>query len=183
MSFGLGFWAAAGGVAVATDYELISTTLLGSTTASVTFDVSTLTSYKHLQLRTAARSNRASTEDALFVRFNGDTAGNYSSHWMEGRGSSVTSGAQTNGTGIIIDIVTAASSTANVFSASVADILDGFATTKNKTVRSLCGTSIPIVSLQSGAWRNTNSVTSLTIYAGNGSLVSGSRFSLYGIKG
>ena len=64
------------------------------------------------------------------------------------------------------------------------DILDPYAT-KNKTVRSLSGNSggsDSQVRLMSSAWLNTTSVTSITILGDGGDLVSGSRFSLYGIK-
>jgi hypothetical protein len=74
------------------------------------------------------------------------------------------------------------SATASSFGAGVMDVLDPFETTKNKTVRALFGNTIaPRVELTSAVYLSTSSITSLS-FSAIGSLVSGSRFSLYGIK-
>ena len=162
---------------------LIDTRILTTTTPSITFDNLAQFSgvYRHLYLVSSARGTRNSTEDAMLLRFNGDSATNYSTHWMEARGSSVTSGSVTSAAGVIIDVVPAATFSANAFSASLTDILDAFSAVKNKTVKSLCGAALPIISLQSGFWRNTGLITSITVLASNGDLAAGSRFSLYGV--
>jgi hypothetical protein len=170
------------GVVPSSEY-LIESRVLDSTTPSITFDNLGQYSgvYRHLYLVSSARGTRSSTEDAMLLRFNGDSATNYSTHWMEARGSSVTSGAVASYSAVIIDVIPCATFSANAFSASMTDILDAFSTVKNKTVRSLCGAALPIVSLQSGFWRNTTAITSITVLAASGSLVAGSRFSLYGV--
>ena len=79
-----------------------------------------------------------------------------------------------------------ASGPANAFGAGVYDILDPYSTTKNKTTRLFGGrgfvTGDHKIVLASGLWRNTASVTSIDLVA-NDNFVTGSRFSLYGIKG
>jgi hypothetical protein len=76
---------------------------------------------------------------------------------------------------------------ANQFSPAIIDILDPFENTKNTTFRSFTGQAVSdqtIINLASGAWYNTNAVTSLEIY-GNDSpsnWVAGSRFTLIGVK-
>jgi hypothetical protein len=168
-------------------YELISTTLISSNTPSVTFsnlgDYSS--TYKHLQIRYTARVSRATALGTVIVRFNGDSATNYSSHDLYGNGTSVLSSAGTTIGYSWAGITTGSSSTSNVFSGVVLDLLDPFSTTKNKTLRSLAGqTSNNFIVLGSGNWRSTSSVTSIVLSEfGGGDFVAGSRFSLYGIKG
>jgi len=175
--------AGAGGGAGGPAYELISTTVLGSDTASVTFDVSTFAStYKHLQIRLVAKCGRGD-QDYLGLRMNGvTTTSSYISHLLEGSGTVYSSSLSGYGH-MFLPFATGASTASTVFGASVVDILDPFSTTKNKTVRSLGGTSAT-VTLFSGLFMSTSSVTSLTVFQYNSTnLKVGSRFSLYGIKG
>jgi len=188
----------AGGGA-ASDYELISTTVLGSTTASVTFNVSALSStYKHLQLRITARNAWSAPSGTVayganaLVRFNGDaTSGNYRSHYVEGNTASgmlsgdygTISGAYIPDLGGVWD-----STIANVYSAGVVDILDPFSATKNKTLRTFYGNikaGQGRVGLNSTAWFSTAAVTSIVVSedGSGGGYKAGSRFSLYGLKG
>jgi hypothetical protein len=170
-------------------YDLIETITLGSTTASVTFSglAAYASTYKHLQIRAVTRSSVASNEDFQYIQLNGDTASNYRNHYLIGTGSSVLSGDITSSypAGILDAFSTpGASFVANSFGASVIDLLDAYSTTKNKTVRILSGQAGTLnrVALSSGAWFNTASVTSITLDGVFGSYVSGSRFSLYGVK-
>jgi hypothetical protein len=103
---------------------------------------------------------------------------------LTGNGSSVSSSGSANDNLIWIGQIPAASATANIFGSTVIDIIDPFSTTKNKTVRSIDGYSTSnLFGLFSGAWINTSSIQTMTLFAEAGNLVSGSRFSLYGIKG
>jgi hypothetical protein len=166
-------------------YELISTTVLGVTAASVTFsslgDYSS--TYKHLQIRTTARSSGSGSLGTINMTINGDTGANYASHVLFGNGSSVNSFGAANRTSFGASLHANSGATANSFGASVIDILDPYSTTKNKTVRSFGGVGGAEVTLNSGHRRNTESVTSFTLTPQSGSFVSGSRFSIYGIKG
>ena len=180
--------AGAGGVALVSDYELISTTTLGTATASVTFsslgDYSS--TYKHLQLRGVVRTNRSDTLDEVNLRFNGDSSAlSTSLRVLQGNGSSVSIGGAEGQSRILLSYTPAANNTANTYAAFVADILDPFSSTKNTTVRSLAGQidgSFTLSSLFGGAWYNTSSVSSILLYC-NASFVTGTRFSLYGLKG
>lgn len=167
------FSAGAGGET--NSFELISTTILGSTSASVTFS-SIPTGYKHLQIRMAANSTASG---ATYWRFNSDSGNNYSQHLLYGNGSSVASGATTSTNAGYIGYTTTG---ANIFPASIIDILDFASTTKNKTVRVLHGDNNANIMLNSGAWYSTAAITSVSLFA-NVNYVAGSRFSLYGIKG
>ena len=137
LGFPLGILSAAGAAVVDTGaYELISSTILGGTAASVTFsnlgDYSS--TYKHLQLRVLDRQTGAPTEQLGFIKLNG--ADGTRSHLLYGTGASVASIDQAS---YIAAYGIANGDTANVFTGRVIDILDAFSTTKNKTLRMLQG--------------------------------------------
>ena len=185
--FGILSAAGAGG-GVAGDYELIETTILGTSQTGITFSslATYASTYKHLQIRYTARTSLASVADSSTgIRLNGDSGSNYSSHNLNGGGSTVTSNAFTSQTYMFSQALNGASATASAFGAGVIDLLDCYSTTKNKTLRWLTGaTNATSIRLGSGAWLNTAAITSVTIDARDGSsYVAGSRFSIYGIKG
>jgi len=156
------------GSAFLTDFVLISTQLLASTTTSVSFS-SIPSTFRHLQLRVTSRD--ASGGSSLDVTFNGDTAANYARHYVYGNGSAVASSGATSQNSASIAFAAGSSATANVFSAAVIDILDYGQTTKNKTIRSLSGYADTTnrIGLMSGLWMGTAAVTSLTVAAAAGS--------------
>ena len=186
MPFGLGFFATAGAGGAAGSFDLLETQVLGSSAASVTFSsLSTYAStYKHLQIRYTARSSRVNTLDYPFFRVNADSGANYSWHNLTGNGSSVSSGSGSSQTFMYLPYSPAANSTANNFNAGVIDLLDPFETTKAKTFRTLGGsTGENYIHVFSGRWGSTSAVSSVTLHMENGNYVTGSRFSLYGVKG
>lgn len=182
------FSAGAGNGAAAGSYELISTTILGSSTASVTFSTIDQT-YKHLQIRMAARSDVASRTDSTIIRWNADTSSTRYSHYLYGDGSLVYSGNTPSTAYIWKNLTGATNSTTGNFGASVVDILDYTNTSKNKTYRALGGLHHPdagnsYIALTSGFLISTTTISSLTLLTNSGgNFVAGSRFSLYGIKG
>jgi hypothetical protein len=173
---------AASGAAVG-DYELISTTILGSTQATVVFDVSSFAStYKHLQIRSVERQSNAVLESRGLVTING-TAGTRT-HYLVGTGTSVSSPDEGAGVGLPFYSL-GASADANNFTARVVDVLDAYSTTKNKTIRGLFGFANPSmnrIGLQSGFLDSTTAISSIT-YTSAANYVAGSRFSIYGLKG
>jgi hypothetical protein len=189
LGFPLGILSAAGaGGGVAGDYELISSTILGTATASVTFsslgDYSSV--YKHLQIRATARTTSTDGNgDYLTMRFNGVSTSIYDGHWLTGNGSSVSSGSILNEPYMYLQRATNSTSTANSFAAFVIDYLDAYSTTKNKTTRALAGnhlTTIFPITLESFLSRSTSAIGSITIAGGTGNFVAGTRFSIYGVK-
>ena len=166
-------------------YELISTTLISSDTSTVTFS-SIVGTYKHLQIRVAARTTGTGTGDGgLQIQLNSDTAANYAQHSLEGNGSAVSSGGSASTSNIQIGASAGGGTSANIFGVSVIDILDYANTNKNTTIRGLSGANgtSSRVALKSGVWLNTAAVSSILLYRSGLSFVAGSRFSLYGIKG
>lgn len=167
-------------------FELIQTQLVSSgSPTSITFN-SIPATYKHLQVRLTVRGAVASTATAFSYQFNGDTASNYSSHFLQGDGSSVGSGSYLSST-ILVQDMPAATGTAGSFMTAIIDILDYANTSKYKTSRSLSGrlANQTMVRMNSGNWRNTAAITSINFYdfSASSAFAVGTRISLYGIKG
>ena len=183
----LGIFSAAGAGGAVGDYELIQTQILTTTESSVVFSNlgNFSTTYRHLQIRGVGRTTLNDTDDVLYVRINGNTGSNYSSHELFAAGSGRAVAAQVSQTFMNMGRLTAANTNSNVFGPNVVDILDAYSTTKNKTLRGFSGADRspnPFVNFNSGAFYNTASITSITLFGG-GSLVAGTRFSIYGIRG
>jgi hypothetical protein len=173
-----------------TSYESIATVNVGGGgSSSITFS-SIPSTFKHLQVRLIARSNRSGfTQDIMRIRYNGDTGANYAYHMLEGTG--VGSGGTNAGSSTAdpwIMFSPGATATASAFNGTVIDILDYTNTNKNTTTRALTGleqnTSDSRVSLGSVLWNNTAAVTSIDIAPIYGTgFVQYTQFALYGIKG
>ena len=180
----LGIFSAAGAGVVAGTYELITSSILGSSQSSVVFDTTGLGSnYKHLQMRIVAKTDGGDANEAMILRFNSDTGTNYGYHILRGNGSAASSVNESSINKIFFQRF-AGNATTGFFGSSVLDILDAFSTTKNKTTRNLGGVATGVVSLDSGLWRNTAAITTISLLPQIGTnFVTGSRFSLYGIRG
>jgi hypothetical protein len=169
-------------------YELITTTILGSATPSVTFDISSFAStYKHLQIRMVARESGTGGSPSLNMRFNGNSSSIYASHFLFGTGSSVASSGLASQDRMFLATISDSTKTSGIFTPIVTDILDFSSSTKNTTVRTLYGNVVTgtglYVGFYSALFNNTAAITSVELSSSVGNLVAGSRFSLYGIKG
>jgi hypothetical protein len=175
----------AGVTASTNSYESIATFTGSGTPTSITFS-SIPSTYKHLQIRMLARDSRAVTLEGYLIQFNGDTAANYSDHTLYGDGASAAAFANTSSTSMSPYAVASANASANVYGASVIDVLDYQNTNKYKTIRVLTGVDnngSGVIGFSSGNWRSTSAVTSVTITAQVGNWQANSSFALYGIKG
>jgi hypothetical protein len=163
-------------------------TITGGGGTSVTFS-SIPSTYKHLQIRGIARTDRAAGGSPLEMQFNGNTSSNYRSHvdiWSNGS-STLSAYDQGQGTYISADSPIAGGNvTASGYGAFVIDILDYTNTNKYKTVRIFGGydsSGSGQLSLTSGFFlANTNAITDITIPT-IGNYQSNCSFALYGIKG
>jgi hypothetical protein len=169
------------------DYELIESVFLASSASSVTFNNINqyATEYKHLHIRWVARAATGDGVGGVSYRTNGQTS-NYSMHLIEGDGSTVFSGAAVNTTSGRLANMARANSSTVIFSAGVAEFLDAFSTTKNKTLRSFAGSRVvgtSYVDLGSSMFfGNQDAISSIEIFTISNNLATGSRFSLYGIR-
>lgn len=172
----------------ATSFDSIATTTVGAGGSSTITFSSIVGTYKHLQLRVIARTDRSvGVQDALKIRFNSDSGSNYTLHYLLGDGSSASAGASTSTTATFVDGFTCTGNTSSVFGAGVIDLLDYSNTNKYKTMRALSGwddNTAGRIWLESGLWQNTNAITSITITPNSGTNFNQySSFALYGIKG
>ena len=169
---------------MANTYTLISSNVLSSSAASVTFS-SIPATYTDLVLRWSAR-NTGAGENAQ-IRFNADSASNYSRTNLYGDGSAANSIRGTSETyfyfGFSIDASTRTASTfasAELYipnyTAAINKPISGFSTIE--TNATACDTPAVIAAL----WRNTAAITSIEVGPVTNSFASGSSFYLYGIK-
>jgi hypothetical protein len=175
-------------------YDALSTvTVPAGGVASITF-AGIPNTYKHLQIRGLAQSNRATYGfDDIKLRFNSDSGTNYARHYLGGDGSSAYSGAaSTPSTFLFIDSGAGTSTAgASFFGASIIDILDYTSTSKNKTLRALCGADVNgtvgglggRVTFNSGLWFATPvAINSITITPDASTFSQNTQFSLYGVR-
>jgi hypothetical protein len=167
---------------MATTYEPIATTTLGSDAASYTF--STISgSYTDLVLISSVRSTRAAADDSVYIRINSDTGSNYSNTVVKGNGSSASSNRNSNTTALYLaDNIDAANQAAGTFSPMITNFENYSNATTYKTVLSRHNQAAGEVAAVVGLWRSTSAITSIQIYCAIGNLKSGSTFTLYGIK-
>jgi hypothetical protein len=184
----VGAWVGNGLVTNLGDFESIATTTLGSSTSTITF-ASIPGTYKHLQIRAIARTDRASfSVDGFRIQFNNTTtSAQYSSHFLGGGGASAFSGNEGNTAGILAQRFTASTAGSNMFGAVIVDILDYADTNKHKTSRCLGGTDqngSGELYLTSGVWMNTAAINEIDIVPNLGTnFLQYSQFALYGIRG
>jgi hypothetical protein len=188
-------WDQSATTVVPNSYESISTVTVGSGgTGTVTFS-SIPSTYKHLQLRVFAQTDRGTYGiDEAHMRFNSDTGSNYAAHRTFGNGATTSSSAETTQTGFLVGSGCLGTTTGGQFGINIIDILDYASTNKYKTTRTLSGTdhngaqygSIGgRVGLNSSLWMNSaNAISTITLTPANSSnFTQYSSFALYGIKG
>jgi hypothetical protein len=174
---------------VTNSYESIATVTVGSGgAADVTFS-SIPATYTHLQIRGIGRSTYnggANENQFLYMQFNSDTGANYDSHRLLGNGSTASASASNGRINMIPSWIGTLNSTANVFYASVTDILDYLDTNKFKTVKSLGGgdeNGSGAVIFLNNLWRSTSAITTIKLYPESNNFAQYTQFALYGIKG
>lgn len=172
-------------------YSIETYTVGSGGSSTITFS-NIPSTYKHLQIRYMARDDRTgSSGDYLKITLNSDTNANYSSHMLYGNGSAAGATADTSVSNMAIGRIPTAGHTASVFGVGVLDLLDYADTNKYKTLRLLSGydtnntgTEPGYLPFNSGSWRSTSAVTTITIAPNVGTnFVQYSHFALYGVKG
>jgi hypothetical protein len=155
-------------------FEPISTQTLGTSATTVTFS-SIPQTYTDLVL--IVNSIMTTGDDGHGLQFNGDTAGNYSSTGVGGTGSAAYSYRGSNS--IKIDGGRAGTSWSN----SVFHIMNYSNTTTYKSVIARGNNPAATVQWNGATWRSTSAISSIVISIfNNQSMLSGSTFTLYGIK-
>jgi hypothetical protein len=175
----------------ANSYDSIQTVTVGSGgQSSITFS-SIPSTYKHLQLRGIARTNRTGvTLENISMAFNSDGISgnsNYTIHAILGDGTVTDSFNLTSFTRQVPALISSVNATTGVFGAFVIDILDYTNTNKNKVVRSINGTDLNgsgEVRLTGGMYMQTAAISTITMAftIGGGAFNEFSSIALYGIK-
>ena len=176
-------------------YESIATATGTGSGRTIVFS-SIPSTYKHLQLRWIAKDTFGPGFAGVYsisLQFNSDTASNYSGHRIVNESTTVNAYGQANQSSIpnITGSTLTETYLNNIMGVGIVDIHDYSSTTKYKTVRSFSGgdtNSATVdqtgqVCLASGAWRNTNAITSISISSPITAFTTTSQFALYGIKG
>jgi hypothetical protein len=162
-------------------YTPLATVTLGSTSSLVTFSNIPAT-YRDLIVVTNERQNTLTSSGGTYLRFNGDSGGNYSLVYAMGV-------ANTGATGSGQDTAFTGAMTSRFTNADgnngIAHIMDYSVTDKHKTVLSR-GNQAEAVQLSiimyGFRWRNTAAITSIACSPEVGGIyAAGSTFSLYGV--
>lgn len=166
----------------------IAETILSGSATSVTFS-NIPQGFRHLQLFTQSRTDRAAESDNIVIRFNGDSGTNYDLESLESAGATVAAAAsRATATPLLIGSE-GASSRGNNFAPGVMFILGYSNAAMEKRmlgISSIFGNlsaDTDLINLfRNGLWRSLNVVTSVTLLPGTGpNFVAGSRFQLYGV--
>jgi hypothetical protein len=171
---------------MAATYTPIASITLGTDTSTVNF-TSIPQTYTDLICVIDGRGSRADYDVGVFIRFNSDTASNYSWTFLYGSGSAAGSSRGANQTNILGRLLSA-SATAGVRSNMILNIMNYSNTTTNKTIlerlnEPSSGGADYGMGLVTGLWRNTAAITTLTLVTEVGNFNSGTTFNLYGILG
>lgn len=164
----------------------LASTVLGSTTASITFS-SISGSYSALQVVMVARSDTAAANTALCVQFNGDTAANYDYSYMWAFQNAAASANFENATANPqIGLIAANTAPAGQPGSALLWLPLYAGTTFRKEW--VCSgamqdsdTARTFTTQQSGTWRSTAAITSITLSPAAGSFVTGTTAVLYGL--
>lgn len=155
-------------------YDLIASSVLSSTAASVVFS-SISGSYRDLILVV----NATASSNNLALRFNSDSGSNYNWIYQQSTGTSI--GTNTAGSQTQLDLTSVSYLTTQV-NTNISQIMDYSQTDKHKLVLTR-GNGQYGTELRAGRWASTSAITSITVICDSGSFSSGSTFYLYGIVG
>ena len=155
-------------------YEPIATQTLGSSQATVTFS-SIPSTYTDLILVATGKPTSAAT---IYLRFNSDTASNYSYTQIEGYGSTTASNRVSSSTATTYGVWRTTTT-----QYSLLQIQNYSNTTTNKTLicRSYDNDNTGVSRTFVNLWRNTAAINRIDLISDN-SYATGCTFTLYGIK-
>lgn len=159
---------------MAITYEPIATTTLASTSTTITF-TSVPSTYTDLRLVLIGKNGVGS--NSVRLRFNSDTATNYSRNYMEGDGTTASGGRNQNATSIIVgdNGTTVCFSTVDIFSYTTS----GYKTVICKTANDKNGTGT--VNQTIGLWRGAAAINTIEFSMADPFSI-GTMATLYGIK-
>lgn len=164
-------------------YNLLEEIVLSSAQASVTLGSGGTIpqTYRDLVVEMVGVTTQIA-DDSFRMRFNGDTASNYSATSMYGTGTSPGSGRRTSQASMFGFIGTGTSSTSATASAYY-NVLSYSNTTTYKTALlrwNITTSNYPGVEQSVGLWQATSAITSISLFAASGNVTAGT-FRLWGV--
>ena len=176
-------------------FESIATVSGTGSTGTIVFS-SIPQTYKHLQLRGVGRSTYSGGYGLSYsITFNGNGSAVYDAkcfRWDGANSQPPTSFNQTSvSSGYTHNSITTADNAVNTYGAVITDIPNYASTTQAKTARTISGYSGEYAAYAGSAeivstetyFNDTTAISSMTLTIGGGSWTTGTKFSLYGIKG
>ena len=157
-------------------YEKIATTTLSSTSNDVTFSSVPAT---YTDIVAICNTSITSGSADLWFNFNSDTGGNYSITFMSATGSAVQGARNTNATKMSVTNYGYLETTIGTY---IVNIQNYSNTTTYKSTLTRANTTSNGLAFGGGLWRNTAAISTIKISPSTSTFVSGSMFTLYGIK-
>ena len=158
------------------------------TADAATFDVQNIPSgYKHLLITGMARTTEAAVGSSATIRLNNDSGANYDGERLTAADTVVTGIGTVAGTSFAINIpgASAHSGAASPFAIEIPGYAD---TTFHKSLLVRSGlvedtAADSRIDLRAIRWRSTSAINRVTLTAGSGNLLAGSRLTIYGMGG
>ena len=170
---------------MASTYEPIASTTLGSDVTEVTFSNIAADWNDLVVVSNGVNKYTSTTSSGAFLRLNGDSGTSYSATWVQGNGSTASSGRDTTINKLYLGRNSAGTNPASLNrSVFVASVMSYSNTNVYKTVLSASAAPDYGTYRIVGLWRSTAAITSVSIVVTgtNEYLGTGSTFDLYGIK-
>lgn len=169
---------------MANTYTLISSNVLSSSAASVTFSAIPAT-YTDLVVRTSTRDDRADTQNAIEMTLNGNTSNVYSLTRLGGDGTNTSSARTSSQAFAQIYYENSTNSTVSTFTSSEFYI-PSYLVSQNKPISTVTMTERNLteafIHATAVLFSSTTAISSFTLAPTSASFVSGSSFYLYGIS-
>jgi hypothetical protein len=166
-------------------YTLISSNVLASSAASVTFS-SIPATYTDLVLRMSIRYDGSLVYGSTEIKLNSDSASNYSRTTLRGDGTSaVSERGSSNSVLLFPRSITGDTATANTFS-NTEIYIPSYTASQNKPIAGFGvgenNATAANIAANAGLWRNVAAITNIFIQSNGTNLLTGSSFYLYGIS-
>jgi hypothetical protein len=166
-------------------YTLISSNVLTSSAASVTFSAIPAT-YTDLVLRMSIRYDGSLVYGSTEIQLNSDSASNYSRTTLRGDGTSaVSERGSSNSVLLFPRSITGDTATANTFS-NTEIYIPSYTASQNKPIAGFGvgenNATAANIAANAGLWRNVAAITSIFIQSNGTNFLTGSSFYLYGIS-
>ena len=160
-------------------YDRIATQTLGSNTYTVTFS-SIPATYTDLVLVCSVRDTNGSGTISADMQLNSDSGSNYSTTVLRGNGSTADSLRSTSSTVMTYNYYPNGATSA--FGTVIFNLMNYANTTTNKTVLIRSNNPEGNLTANVSLWRNTAAINTVAVRSNTAFFVTGSTFTLYGIK-